>query len=146
MVEAEHSGARRFKICELLAISIRTLERWEKPDGLKDKRKAALHHPGNKLTELERALMLATVNSVPYRNLPVSKIVPLLADEGRYIASESSFYRVMREENQLAHRLTSKAATRTKPNACVASGPNQVWSWDITYCVPGAQSVYGYAL
>ncbi len=144
VAEAERAGARRFKICELLAISLRTLERWEKPDGLDDKRKAVVRNPGNKLTELERALMLMTANSVPYRDLPVSKIVPLLADEGRYIASESSFYRVMREAKQLTHRLASKMATRTKPKACIATGPNQVWSWDITYLPTLVQGMYYY--
>ncbi len=76
--------------------------------------------------------------------IPISKIVPLLADEGRYIASESSFYRVLREENQLSHRLSSKVATRVKPKACVASGPNQVWSWDITYLPTLVQGMYYY--
>lgn len=144
VADAERSGARRFKICELLAISIRTLERWEKPDGLKDKRKEAIHHPANKLTQLERAVMLMTANSELYRDLPISKIVPLLADEGRYLASESSFYRVLLEEKQLTHRLTSKAVTHAKPQACIASGPNQVWSWDISYLPSLVQGMYFY--
>lgn len=104
MAEAQRSRARKRKACEMLEISMRTLERWEKPDGLDDKRKAAVHQPANKLTLVERKLMIATANSAKYQDLPPSKMVPLLADEGRYIASESSFYRVLREENQLAHR------------------------------------------
>lgn len=49
--------------------------------------------------------MLTVVNSEPYKDLPPSQIVPALADKGEYIASESSFYRIMREDKQQQHPL-----------------------------------------
>ena len=78
-------------------------------------------------------MILSVANSQKYCDLPPSKIVPCLADEGRYIASESSFYRVLRDAKQLAHRQCSKPASHHKPKAFTAMGPGQVWSWDISY-------------
>lgn len=60
-------------------------------------------------------------------------IVPLLADRGVYIASESSFYKVLREHKLLAHRLSSHPPKHSRPKELIAHAPNQVWSWDITY-------------
>src|SRR5664280_3216392 len=66
--------------------------------------------------------------------LPPSQIVPRLADQGSYLASESTFYRILREEKQLAHRRSERPAQkRTKPRAICATAPNQLYSWDITY-------------
>jgi putative transposase len=61
------------------------------------------------------------------------QIVPTLADRGMYIASEATFYRILKEEKMLAHRGKSKPRTNTPPAPLVAFKPNQVWSWDITY-------------
>ncbi len=107
-------------------LSIRIVARWEKQEGLRDKRKTADRlAPKNKLTEEERKMILTKANSEQYCDLPPSKIVPLLADEGIYIASESSFYRVLREEKQLTHRQATKVAKRHKPRECVAYKANQ---------------------
>lgn len=61
------------------------------------------------------------------------EIIPLLADRGVYIASESSFYKVLREHKLLAHRLSSHPPKHSRPKELIAHAPNQVWSWDITY-------------
>ena len=53
----------------------------------------------NKLSVEERQVILAVSNSPTFRSLPPSQIVPILADEGRYLASESTFYRVLRESS-----------------------------------------------
>ncbi len=69
-----------------------------------------------------------------FRDLSPRQIVPLLADEGQYLASESTFYRVLREAGQLAHRSPARPARAHKPKEHIAHGPNEVWSWDITIC------------
>ena len=92
--------------------------------------------PANKRTAAERAAVLTVVNTPRFANLPPTQIVPILADEGRYLASESSLYRILREENQLAHRGRARAAcARAVPRHC-ATGPNQLYAWDIT-TLPG---------
>lgn len=131
--EACASGARKCKACATLHISIRTYERWVKADGLIDQRKNAKRIVANKLTKEERALVVSIANNEKYRDLAPCSIVPMLADEGRYVASESSFYRILRAEGQLTHRQTSQAAKHKRPRQCSANAPDQVWSWDITY-------------
>ena len=143
--EAQANGARKDKACKMLNISLRTLERWKKPGGAADKRKNANGiSQANQLTEEERKMILTIANSEKYRDLPPSKIVPLLADEGLYIASESSFYRVLRNEKQLTHRQRSKPAKHNKPTSFTAADPNQVWSWDITYLPTTVLGIYFY--
>ncbi len=89
--------------------------------------------PGNRLSDEERQAVLDTCNSDRFKSLPPSQIVPALADEGCYLASESTFYRVLNEDNQQHHRGRSKKPVKRKPASHGATGPNQVWSWDITY-------------
>ena len=81
----------------------------------------------------ERGVVLETVNSSAYRDRSPQQIVPHMADAGRYLASESTLYRILRQEQQLAHRGRTKAPVRRAVAAHEATGPNQVWSWDITY-------------
>jgi len=89
--------------------------------------------PENALSEAERALIVAVVSSKRFRDHSPSQIVPILADEGIYLSSESTMYRILREEKLLKHRGKSSAARHHRPKEYVATGANQVWSWDITY-------------
>ena len=74
-----------------------------------------------------------------------SQIVPRLADRGEYVASESTFYRVLRAENQLIHRRADRSAQkRSKPRALCARAPNQLYSWDITYLPTQISGVFFY--
>ena len=124
---------------------MRTLQRWLQPEGTMDKRHCAERlSQANQLTPEEKDMVLEIANSKAYRDLPPCKIVPCLADEGRYIASESTFYRILRAEKQLAHRQHSKPAKHHKPTAFKASGPNQVWSWDISYLPTTISGLYFY--
>jgi len=84
-------------------------------------------------------------NEAEYADLPPSKIVPRLADKGIYIASEASFYRVLKAENLLKHRQKSKPARQVKkPKALKATAPNQIYSWDITYLPTEVKGIFLY--
>lgn len=142
---AVKSGARRFKCCEMLDISLRTLQRWQKPDGTCDSRVSCQRKTiKSKLTIEEKDMILDIANSAKFRDLSPCKIVPLLADEGRYIASESTFYRVLKDAKQLTHRHKSHPKKHHKPDAFIAITPNQVWSWDITYLPSQIKGQYFY--
>ncbi len=130
--EAHNSGARREKCCELLELSIRTLERWEQNPEIEDGRKGP-HHSPHALSSEEKDLIIAVANSEKYRDLSPAKIVPTLADEGKYIASESSFFRVLRSEKMMSHRSNSSPRKVAPPEELKATMPNEIWSWDITY-------------
>jgi transposase InsO family protein len=145
--EACAGGARLASACEMLELSARTLQRWrENAEGMADGRKQAgtRHEPANKLSEQERQRILDIANAPEFAHLPPSQIVPALADQGQYIASESSFYRILREANQLAHRGKAKPATRQRPKPLQADAPNQLWSWDITYLATTVKGVHFY--
>lgn len=131
--DAIRNGARKCKVGELLGISVRSMERWEKADSLEDKRTSRLFEPPNKLTKKEEDTILNTANSARFCDLSPCQIVPILAEEGIYIASESTFYRLLKKEGQLVHREKSQSRKHHKPKALIAIKPNQVWSWDITY-------------
>ncbi|RWA45664.1 integrase [Cupriavidus sp. UYMSc13B] len=130
--EAVKSGASQITACKELGLKERTLQRWRKKpeDGRPG---AARPVPANKLSEAERQAVLAAANQPGYESLTPHQIVPKLADEGRYLASESTFYRVLRAEGQGRRRGRSQQAKRRAPTTHRADGPNQVWCWDITW-------------
>ncbi len=140
--EAVTSGARKFMACETLDLEIRTIERWE--INLDDGRHGPLNPPSNALSEEERAKVLTIANSAAYANLAPCQIVPLLADKGEYICSESSFYRILNAEKLLAHRSKSAPRKHKKPEEFVALRPNHIWSWDITYLKASIKGTYFY--
>lgn len=135
LTEAMSAGARQKAACAVLGLSERTIQRWLDEDTVgEDRRPARRFEPANKLSEDERCQLLAVANCAEFGHLPPSQIVPRLADRGEYIASESTFYRVLRAENQLMHRRADRSAKkRSKPRALCATAPNQLYSWDITY-------------
>ena len=97
--ESITQGARQAQACEVLGLSERTLQRWQTGETVQcDRRPLRDYQPPHKLTEIERAKVLAVANSDEYGHLPPSQIVPRLADQGRYLASESTFYRILRKQ------------------------------------------------
>jgi len=134
--EARRAGARCSVACKALGISLRSYQRWTEGGQVKrDGRPDAQHpEPANKLTPEEREEILRICNQGAYQSLPPSQIVPALADKQIYLASESSFYRILKEQDQLHRRGRAQPPRKiSKPEAYRATGPNQLWSWDITY-------------
>lgn len=141
------NGARLEKACQVVGLSPRSLQRWRDGDGIReDGRKAAAlrRRPANALTPTEREQLLAVANRPEFADRTPHQIVPALADHGIYLASESTFYRVLREEKQLAHRGRAKAPVRKRPQPLKATAPNQVWTWDITYLPTAVKGVFLY--
>lgn len=138
LIDNAHAAGARLKLaCEAAGIDLRTLQRWKAGDGLEagDKRPTTPRKtPGHALTEAERQAILAVANESRFADMPPARIVPQLADEGRYLGSESSFHRVLRAAGQSGHRGRAKAARSVRPPTThVATAPNQVWCWDMTF-------------
>lgn len=135
--EAHVAGARLETACELVGINLRTLQRWKSGDGLVhgDRRPEAVHpRPAHALSEEEQAEILRIANEPRFAEVPPARIVPILADEGVYVASESSFHRVLRAAGQSGHRGRAKAPHKPRPPTThIATAPNQVWCWDMTF-------------
>ena len=134
---AHRSGARLHLACEVAGIDLRTLQRWKVSNGLiaGDGRPQAVHPvPAHALSPAERAEVLRVANEPRFADVPPARIVPKLADEGVYLASESTFGRVLREHGQNVHRGRAKSPRKSRPPTThIASGPREVWCWDMTY-------------
>lgn len=147
VAEAIVAGARQDRACEVISLSERTLQRWQndRASGDGDRRPARVQTPKNKLSILERQHLLAIANSAEFGHLPPSQIVPRLVDRGQYVASESTFYRVLKAEKQLKHRGAERPAKpRSKPRALCATAPDELFSWDITYLPTQVKGIYFY--
>lgn len=143
--EAVAAGARLEKACGVLGLAVRTVARWRAEEGGgHDRRAEAGTAPVHKLTPEERESIVRHATSAEYRDLSPRQIVPLLADKGLYVASESSFYRVLHEHELMAHREPSAPKKHHRPKEYVATAPNQVWSWDITYLRSSVRGVFYY--
>jgi len=127
-----------------LGVNVRTLQRWAQHPGVADRRKGPHASPQHALTNEEKEKMLQIANSEKYRDLSPHHIVAKLVDEGHYIASESSFYRLLRSQNLLSHRSKNRPRTNHPPRALTARGANQVWSWDITFLRSAIKGQYYY--
>lgn len=99
----------------------------------------------HKTTKSQCEAVLAVINSEEFKDLPPSQIVPRLADQGRYLASESTMQRLLRSRHQNTHRRSERPAKkRHKPFALKATVVNQVYTWDITYLPTTIKGQYFY--
>ena len=131
--ETVADGANQGKTCEHLGITEKSVQRWRLKPVLDDQRRGPKTTPANKLTHEERERLVAVATNVEFRDLSPHQIVPRLADRGEYLASESTIYRVLKAEKLLSHRGRSKPREVARPRAYEATGPRQLFSWDITY-------------
>jgi len=152
--EANNSGARLKLACNEAGIALRTYRRWYRHGKIQEDQRKICERPSpaNKLTQEERETIISVCNEERYASLPPSQIVPELLDQSIYHASESTYYRILKDLNQLNRRgRAQRSKQHKKPTSYTATGPCQVWSWDITYlpaCTVGKYyyllSVYGY--
>ena len=143
--EARRCGARLASACAVIGIAVRTVQGWQARASLSldgqrvlepDRRTVTHNSPKHKLGEAQIAQVLAIANSAEFGDLPPSQIVPRLADQGRYVASESTIYRVLHRAGQLRHRRAErrvKTGQKHKLRAICATDSNQCYTWDITY-------------
>lgn len=141
--EARSNGATMRRISPIIGYSTRTLKRWRSSE-IDKRTQRDNFKPANKLSDDEREELIQVANNEEYKNLSPHQIVPKLADKGVYLASEATFYRVLKENQQLKHRHKAKPATRAKPTPLIASKPNEVYSWDITYLPSTVKGIFFY--
>jgi putative transposase len=97
------------------------------------------------LTTPERQAVLALCNSERFCNSAPRAIVAALLDEGQYLASASTIYRILRAADQVRERrAVAVHPARIKPEL-VADAPNELWSWDVTK-LPGPAKWIWYSL
>jgi len=155
--EACAAGAGLLRACGVIGICLRTLKRWRKAflgdGGGVDRRKGSARLVSHRLSEEERQRILLTCNQPEYAALPPGQIVPALADQKLFYScgedfvygSESSFYRVLYQAGQCHRR--GRARLPQEPRSVPrlrADGPNQVWSWDISFLPTTVRGVWLY--
>jgi putative transposase len=142
---AVRAGARQTRACEIVGITPRTLQNWHR-GGTEDKRKGAQKNVVRKLSDEEREQILSLCTSERFKDMTPHEIVAILAQESSYLASESTMYRVLRARNMVHHRgNTRPKRTVSKPPQVVATGPNQVFSWDITWLHTSVRGIFLFA-
>lgn len=136
ILEAQRAGVRLDAVCEELGSSVCSFEHWNGSSAavrIDGRSQAVQPVSAHKLMPEERQHILDICHEQRFANLPPAQIVPQLADEGVYVASESSFYRVLKQAQQQYHRGRSKAPVKSESEHHIAHGPNQVWCWGVTY-------------
>jgi len=144
VAETVNEGCRQSKACEVAGVGERTLQRWQLPQTAVDGRHGPLTVPRNKLSAGEREQIVATATSAEFCNKSPHQIVPTLADRGNYLASESTFYRLLKDGALVSHRGRARPKTMHRPKALSATKPNELYSWDITYLLSGVRGTYFY--
>lgn len=141
--EAVQAGARQAFACAELGLNERTVQRWRRCPS--DRRPQVQHKtPANKLSPEQRQAVLAAAHRSDCASLTPHQIVPKLADEGTYLASESTFYRILQAAGLGQRRGRSKAPVARPLTTHRADGPNQVWCWDITWLPSTVKGRYFY--
>jgi putative transposase len=127
--------------CEILGKSRATLYRERNPPPPVHGPRRPFRHPAE-LTQEERSRILETLNSPRFIDKSPAQVWAVLLDEGTYLASVATMYRLLRQTDQAGERRTQAThPAKTKPQL-QADGPNQVWSWDITKLKGPVRGVY----
>jgi putative transposase len=142
--DAVDRGARQHTACAIVGVAERTLQRWQHPETAEDGRRGPTTVPPQTLSPQEREQIVAIAARPEFCNVSPHQIVPRLADRGDYVASESSFYRVLKTEQLLAPRGQASSAHRARPRAYAVTAPRTLFSWDITYLLSAVRGQYYY--
>lgn len=131
--------------CQTLEISFRSYLRW-KAGKLDDQRKGAVKAVPRRLSDAEREAFYKEANTARFRDMTPEQIVAILCEEGTYYGSDRTLYRIFKDKDALASRTESrKPGPNKKPPELVATGPHQVWSWDITWLRTDVKGLFYYA-
>ena len=146
--EAVNAGAGFCVACKTAGIDRRTYRRWldqETGEVRIDARpQTPRKRPSQALKPEERKMILLTCQLPHFADMPPSQIVPTLADQGMYLGSESSFYRVLHAAEQQHERGRARRRSSSTVTSHKATGPNQTWSWDITFLPSPVRGLYYY--
>jgi putative transposase len=130
-------------VCEALGVSRSTLARRRRGPVAPLEREA--RHVPRQLSQQERCIVLALLYSDRFADLAVPQVFAQLLDEGRYLCSESTMYRLLRANAEVKERRSLARHPEYRKPELVATGPRQVLSWDITK-VRGPQKGVWYSL
>ena len=100
--------------------------------------------PQRALSRAERQEVLDTLHSERFVDMAPAAVYATLLDEAAYLCSTRTMYRILDEQKEVRERRNQLRHPRYAKPQLVASGPNQVWTWDITKLLGPAKYVYFY--
>jgi putative transposase len=131
--ETARSGISVAAACEALSLSRSTLYRSRRADPVVPvSTPRSCRVPDRGLSTLEQERALAELHSKRFMDLAPPQVYATLLDEGSYLCSISTLYRLLRKGGEVVERRRLRSHTPAKRPELLATGPNQVWSWDIT--------------
>ncbi len=116
-------------VCQALAVPRATYYRWHQP---KPRGPARPRRAPRALPPEERQQILAVLNDDRFADLAPAEVYATLLDEGKYLCSIRTMYRVLKANAQVHERRRQLRHPRAAAPELLATGPNQLWSWDIT--------------
>ena len=121
--------------CEAMMVARATYYRWQRQlpsEAPKAPRKASISSSPRALSDAERSMALEVLRSERFLDKAPRQVHAELLDEGTYICSPRTFYRVLEGEHEVRDRRNQRRhPAYTKPEL-MATAPNSLWSWDIT--------------
>lgn len=128
--------------CRALGVSPATIYRWRRPAVERSPKTPFVSDRA--LSEAERAAVLAELHSERFLDLPPAEVYATLLDEGRYLCSERTMYRLLDAEGEVKERRNQLTHPAYAKPELLALGPNETWSWDITKLLGPAKWTYFY--
>jgi len=128
--------------CRALGVAPATIYRWRRPPEKRDTPRRPT--PARALSGLERATILAELHSERFQDSSAAEVYATLLDEGRYLCSERTMYRLLSREGESRERRNQLTHPAYAKPELLAQEPNEVWSWDITKLKGPAKWTYFY--
>ena len=129
--------------CQALGISRATLYRRRRPPA-PPASSSPRPRPPWALSDVERQAVRAVLHAPRFVDLAPAEVVATLLDEGTYLASERTMYRILAEDGQTGERRNQLTHPRHARPELLATQPNELWSWDITRLLGPATWTYYY--
>jgi putative transposase len=128
--------------CRALGAAPATIYRRRTPPAPRPRRPRPV--PARALSEAERAAVLAELHSERFVDSSPAQVWATLLDEGRYLASERTMYRLLETNGQLRERRDQLRHPAYQRPELLAERPNELWSWDISKLLGPAKWTYYY--
>jgi putative transposase len=128
--------------CQALGVARASLYRYTQPAG--STIPIPRPSPPRALSGEERATVLDQLNSERFIDQAPAEVYATLLDEGQYLCSVRTMYRILDQHDQVRERRNQLAHPAYQKPELLATGPNQVWSWDITKLLGPAKWTYFY--
>jgi len=116
--------------CRALGASPATVYRHRRPPPLREPRSRAAHPRA--LSEAEREAVLAELHGERFADCAPAQVWATLLDEGRYLASQSTMYRLLAADGEVSERRDQLTHPAYQKPELLAQRPKEVWSWDIS--------------